>query len=112
MFCQVCQKDTKVYTEGSAGLATCMTCGTVLEENSMVSEISFGETGGGAAMVQGSYVGSDQGQCLTPPPLSISLTTATARARAPAGYRQKGGQESREQTILNGSSNFPFSRMS
>lgn len=32
----------------------------VLEENAIVSEITFGETGGGAAMVQGSYVGQDQ----------------------------------------------------
>lgn len=31
-----------------------------MEENAIVSEISFGETSGGAAMVQGSYVGSDQ----------------------------------------------------
>lgn len=32
-----------------------------------------------------------------------TLCTSLARARAPAGYRQKGGsQESREQTMLNG----------
>lgn len=27
-----------------------------------MSEITFGETGGGAAMVQGSYVGQNEGQ--------------------------------------------------
>lgn len=34
--------------------------------------------------------------------ISNANDSASARARAPAGYRQKGGQESREQTILNG----------
>ncbi|KAK4055952.1 transcription factor TFIIIB subunit brf1 [Microbotryomycetes sp. JL221] len=65
-----------------------LTVGTyqVLEENVIVSEITFGEAGSGAAIVQGSYVGADQ-----------------TRARAPAGYRGRGGgQESREQTLANG----------
>ena len=38
----------------------CTKCGTVLTENNIVSEVTFGETGSGAAMVQGSYVGADQ----------------------------------------------------
>lgn len=32
----------------------------VLEESSIVAEVTFGETSGGAAIVQGSYVGADQ----------------------------------------------------
>lgn len=36
-------------------------------------------------------------------------TLPLARARAPAGYKQKGAQESREQTILNGTSLFLLS---
>ncbi|KAL8293709.1 hypothetical protein RQP46_000410 [Phenoliferia psychrophenolica] len=79
ILCFSCGEDAILETDGSAG-------NSVLEENNIVSEITFGETGGGAAMVQGSYVGADQ-----------------TRARAPAGYRQKGGgQESREQTMQNG----------
>ena len=42
-------------------------CVQVLEENVIVSEITFGETGGGAAMVQGSYVGADQSTSLHSP---------------------------------------------
>jgi transcription factor IIIB subunit 2 len=40
----------------------CTKCGTVLTENNIVSEVTFGETGSGAAMVQGSYVGADQSE--------------------------------------------------
>ena len=40
----------------------CTKCGTVLTENNIVSEVTFGETGSGAAMVQGSYVGHDQSE--------------------------------------------------
>ncbi|KDE07061.1 hypothetical protein MVLG_02637 [Microbotryum lychnidis-dioicae p1A1 Lamole] len=84
MSCYSCGKDTLLEVDGAR--TVCTRCGTVLEENAIVSEITFGETGGGAAIVQGSYVGADQ-----------------TRARAPAGYRNAGGrQESREQTMING----------
>lgn len=48
----------------------CTKCGTVLTENNIVSEVTFGETGSGAAMVQGSYVGHDQSEYI----LSLSYT--------------------------------------
>ncbi|SCV67423.1 BQ2448_5034 [Microbotryum intermedium] len=84
MSCYSCGKDTLLEVDGAR--TVCTRCGTVLEENAIVSEITFGETGGGAAIVQGSYVGADQ-----------------TRARAPVGYRNAGGrQESREQTMING----------
>ncbi|GJN88958.1 hypothetical protein Rhopal_001929-T1 [Rhodotorula paludigena] len=86
MICTSCGEDSVVEMADHAQ-TVCTSCGTVLSENGIVSEIQFGETSGGAAIVQGSYVGADQ-----------------TRARAPAGYRQRGiaTQESREQTLLNG----------
>jgi hypothetical protein len=48
-----------VNIDNSAGGSYCGGCGIVLEENTIVSEITFGETSGGAAMVQGSYVSAD-----------------------------------------------------
>lgn len=66
----------------AAGDLTCTVCGTVQEENPIVSEVQFGESSSGAATVQGSMVGSDQ-------------------ARAGYGSRQN-AMESREQTLLNG----------
>ncbi|KAL8381558.1 hypothetical protein RB595_005711 [Gaeumannomyces hyphopodioides] len=40
---------------------TCRTCGRVADDTNIVAEIQFGETSQGAAMVQGSYIGPDQG---------------------------------------------------
>lgn len=46
----------------------------MLEENAIVSEVTFGETSGGAAMVQGSYVGADQSEYMRPLAESSRLT--------------------------------------
>jgi transcription factor IIIB 90 kDa subunit len=51
--------------DAAAGNGFCIKCGTVIEENAIVSEISFGETSAGAAMVQGSYVGQGSSECST-----------------------------------------------
>ncbi|BGP15753.1 hypothetical protein JCM10213_007952 [Rhodosporidiobolus nylandii] len=86
MICTSCGEDSVLEMTEHAQ-TVCTRCGTVLSENAIVSEITFGETSGGAAMVQGSYVGNDQ-----------------TRTRTPAGYRGRAGQsqESREQTLMNG----------
>ena len=54
--CPTCS-GTVIEYSSSAGNGFCVSCGTVVEENTIVNEISFGETSSGAAMVQGSYVG-------------------------------------------------------
>ena len=112
MLCTSCGEDAVLEMTEQAQ-TVCTRCGTVLSENAIVSDIQFGETGSGAAVVQGSYVSHDQSgfaslrghteerwsaDFLLDPPGS------TARARAPAGYRQRGiaTQESREQTLANG----------
>ncbi|GAA5942020.1 transcription factor TFIIIB subunit BRF1 [Sporobolomyces koalae] len=84
MICTSCGEDS-VLEMADTAQTVCTKCGTVLTENNIVSEVTFGETGSGAAMVQGSFVAADQ-----------------TRARAPAGYRQGQSQESREQTLANG----------
>jgi transcription factor IIIB subunit 2 len=38
----------------------CENCGTIVDDSNIVSEVQFGETSQGAAVVQGSYVGADQ----------------------------------------------------
>lgn len=40
---------------------TCQTCGRVADDSNIVSEIQFGENSSGAAVVQGSFLGADQG---------------------------------------------------
>ena len=68
----------------AAGDIACSRCGTVQVENPIVSEVLFGESSSGAAMVQGAMVGADQ-------------------ARATTGGRQN-AMESREQTLHSGKS--------
>jgi transcription factor IIIB 90 kDa subunit len=58
----------------------------VLSDSNIVSEVQFGETSSGAAVVQGSYIGADQTH-------ARSLGTAFKRA---------GGMESRDVTDANG----------
>jgi transcription factor IIIB 90 kDa subunit len=40
---------------------TCRTCGRVADDTNIVAEVSFGENAQGGAVVQGSYIGADQG---------------------------------------------------
>ncbi|OPB42631.1 transcriptional regulator, unknown [Trichoderma guizhouense] len=62
---------------------TCQTCGRVADDSNIVSEVQFGETSSGAAMVQGTFVGADQ---------------AGVRGMGPA-FRRVGGSEDREKSI-------------
>jgi transcription factor IIIB subunit 2 len=64
----------------------CTGCGTVISENNIVSEVTFGESSSGAAVVQGSFVGEDQ---------------THVRSYGP-GFQRGGAMESREMTEQNG----------
>ncbi|KAI9464791.1 BRF1-domain-containing protein [Russula earlei] len=75
---------TVIEYDAAAGNGFCVHCGTVLEENTIVNEVSFGETAAGAAMVQGSYVGQ-----------------GATHARMGGPFGNRGNIESREQTIAN-----------
>ncbi|KAG9314612.1 BRF1-domain-containing protein [Chiua virens] len=77
---------TIIEYDPAAGNGFCVKCGTVVEENTIVSEVSFGETSTGAAMVQGAYVGQ-----------------GSTHARMSGPFGKRGSTESREQTIANAS---------
>jgi transcription factor IIIB subunit 2 len=64
----------------------CHNCGTIVDDSNIVSEVTFGESSNGAAVVQGSFVSADQG---------------TAKSLGPA-FRRAGGMEDRESTIREG----------
>ena len=68
------------------GKKVCVGCGTVVSEIEIVSEVSFGESSSGAAIVQGTFVGADQSH---------------GRSFGP-GFQRGGGMESREITEQNG----------
>ncbi|CAL1702951.1 unnamed protein product [Somion occarium] len=75
---------TVIEYDVAAGNGFCVNCGTVVEENTIVNEVTFGETSTGAAMVQGSFVGQ-----------------GATRARMGGPFGNRGSTESREQTIAN-----------
>ncbi|KAF9481486.1 cyclin-like protein [Pholiota conissans] len=77
---------TVIEYDQAAGNGFCVKCGTVVEENTIVNEVAFGETSNGAAMVQGSFVGQ-----------------GATHARMSGPYGNRGSNESREQTIANAS---------
>jgi hypothetical protein len=64
----------------------CHNCGTIVDDSNIVSEVQFGESSSGAAVVQGSFVSADQG---------------TAKSLGPA-FRRAGGMEDRESTVREG----------
>lgn len=66
----------------------CSGCGTVISESNIVSEVTFGESASGAAVVQGTFVGEGQ---------------THVRSFGP-GFQRGGGMESREMTEQNGTS--------
>ncbi|KAE9396443.1 cyclin-like protein [Gymnopus androsaceus JB14] len=86
MVCPTCTDcgGTVIEYDVAAGNGFCVRCGTVVEENTIVNEIAFGETSSGAAMVQGSYVAQ-----------------GASHARMSGPYGNRGSNESREQTIAN-----------
>lgn len=58
--CPGCASSNPADFDDSNGSLICTNCGTVLNDSQIVSEISFGETSSGAAIVQGSYVAEGQ----------------------------------------------------
>jgi transcription factor IIIB subunit 2 len=50
------------YNE-AAGNGFCNQCGTLVEENRIVAEVTFGESASGAAVAHGSFVALGQSEC-------------------------------------------------
>jgi transcription factor IIIB subunit 2 len=117
--CSTCNSAV-VEFDSAQGQSYCAGCGTVLEENEIVSEITFGESSGGAAIVQGSFVAADARTLFFFFFLRVNLaassnfkqwliclnvlTISTVRTRASGPYGNRGSAESREVAIANGAS--------
>ncbi|XP_029316218.1 BRF1 general transcription factor IIIB subunit a, partial [Cottoperca gobio] len=63
MSSKVCRNcgSTDIDVDHARGDAVCMTCGSVLEDNIIVSEVEFVETGGGGSSAVGQFVSSEGG---------------------------------------------------
>ena len=76
---------SSLEADPSSGATVCTACGLVVEENAIVSEVTFGEKQNGAAVLQGTYVAAGQG-----------------RAAFLGPYRRQTALEAKEQSIRNG----------
>ncbi|KAI8324021.1 BRF1-domain-containing protein [Martensiomyces pterosporus] len=83
MGCRACG-GTEIEHDSAKGMSYCTGCGEVCEENTIVSEVTFGEAASGAAIVQGSFIRAGQ-----------------TRANMGGPGRYGSGQESREMTLYN-----------
>ncbi|KAM7403741.1 hypothetical protein PAMA_004258 [Pampus argenteus] len=63
MSSKVCKNcgSSDIDVDHSRGDAVCMTCGSVLEDNIIVSEVEFVETGGGGSLAVGQFVSAESG---------------------------------------------------
>ncbi|XP_017263066.1 BRF1 RNA polymerase III transcription initiation factor subunit a isoform X2 [Kryptolebias marmoratus] len=64
MSSRVCKScgGSDIDVDPARGDAVCMGCGSVLEDNIIVSEVEFVESGGGGSLAVGQFVSSDGGQ--------------------------------------------------
>ena len=94
--CQNCGSNEIEY-DPNQGNSVCISCGAVLEESAVVSEITFTELGNGSVTFQGQFVSAERGRA------SSSSVFAGRRFGANSAVSSEGLiQESREQTLENG----------
>ncbi|WVW79472.1 hypothetical protein I302_101441 [Kwoniella bestiolae CBS 10118] len=58
--CPHCKEAGNLQTDHSAGNVVCYTCGQIIEEGILVSEVGFAEGSSGRVHVQGAFVGHNQ----------------------------------------------------
>ncbi|XP_065833406.1 transcription factor IIIB 90 kDa subunit-like [Oscarella lobularis] len=85
--CTVCG-GTEIDYDQARGDVVCTSCGSVLEDNIIVSEVNFQETSAGGSAVVGQFVSADEG-------------AASARLGS-GGFSRGFNRESREITLQNG----------
>lgn len=57
---------TNIEFDSTQGSSVCVSCGTVLEENVVVSEVTFAELSTGASVLQGQFISSERGKSAAP----------------------------------------------
>src|SRR5437016_131151 len=94
--CQNCGSNDIEY-DPNQGNSVCVSCGAVLEESAVVSEITFTELGNGSVTFQGQFISAEKGRAAS------SSVFAGRRFGANSAVSREGLiQENREQTLENG----------
>lgn len=91
--CPSC-RSTDIEYDPSLGQSFCAVCGAVLEENSVVAELTFSETAGGSSVLQGQFISSEHGKASAPSIFGRRMDLKS-QGNTPSN-------ESRETTIANG----------
>lgn len=63
--CRNC-KGTQIEYDPTQGNSFCVRCGIVLEENTVVAEVTFAEMADGSSMLQGQFVSAERGKVTAP----------------------------------------------
>lgn len=63
--CPNCHGSNIEY-DSAQGSSVCVSCGTVLEENVVVSEVTFAELSTGASVLQGQFISAERGKSTAP----------------------------------------------
>lgn len=112
LVCSNC-RGSNIENDPSQGNSFCADCGAVLEENAVVSEVTFAELSSGASVLQGQFVAAEKGRVNAPSifgrrlgPLSGTSTSSTSSTALLSSESSAGTSaivsESREVTLANG----------
>ena len=113
LVCSNC-RGSNIENDTSQGNSFCADCGAVLEENAVVSEVTFAELSSGASVLQGQFVAAEKGRVNAPSifgrrlgPLGGTASSGTSASGSPLGadsVTSASGivSESREVTLANG----------
>jgi transcription factor IIIB subunit 2 len=107
--CLNCRSSNIEY-DSAQGNSFCADCGAVLEENTVVSEVTFAELANGASVLQGQFISSEKGRAMVPnifgrrmgPLGGTSATALSATDSGPALAAAGIVSESREITLASG----------
>lgn len=93
-------RSSEIEYDNAAGNSVCLRCGTVLEENTVVAEVTFAELANGASVLEGQFISADRGKATLPTIFGrrVGLSKSTAGDSAEGS----GPGESREITLANG----------
>lgn len=112
LVCSNC-RGSNIENDPSQGNSFCADCGAVLEENAVVSEVTFAELSSGASVLQGQFVAAEKGRVNAPSIFGRRLgpLSGSASSSGAAGSSEKLDSastasgivsESREVTLANG----------
>lgn len=70
---------TSIEFDAAQGSSVCVSCGTVLEESAVVSEVTFAELATGASVLQGRFISSERGKSTAPAIFGRRMDAADSR---------------------------------